>query len=91
MIGPRFSPVTLPHLDVAVPGADGSQQILDLVLVFPGLTGPVCQHFLEEAVLQVEADLQFLQDIAWSGLDLSEQGAAQVLEGTQSRQRPKSM
>lgn len=40
----------LPYLDVLVPGADSSEQILDLLLMLLGLMGTVSQHFLEKAV-----------------------------------------
>lgn len=72
--------VPLLYLDVLVPGADGFEQILDLLLVLPGLMGAVSQHFLEEAVLKLETDLQLLQDVTGSRVDLSEQGGAQILQ-----------
>lgn len=45
-----------------------------------GLARPVGQDFLEEAVFELEADLQLLQNVAGSCLDLSEQRAAQLLK-----------
>lgn len=54
------------YLDVLVPGADYSKQILDLLLVLLGLACPVTQHLLEEAIFEQEADLQLLQNVAGS-------------------------
>lgn len=48
-----------------------------------GLARPVSQDFLEEAVFELEADLQLLQNVAGSCLDLSEQRAAQLLKQTE--------
>lgn len=70
------------YLKVLVPAADGSEQILDLVLMLLGLTGPVGQHFLEKAVLNLEAELQLLQNLAGNRADRSQQGAAQLLQPT---------
>jgi len=78
----RFCSVPLPHLNILVSGAEGSEQILDLLLVLPGLMGPISQHFLEEAVFKLEADLQLLQNVVRSRVDPSQQGAAQILQQT---------
>lgn len=64
------------YLNILVSGADGSEQILHLLRMLLGFTRPVSQHFLEEAVLELEAELQLLQSFRWSGLVLSQQGAA---------------
>ena len=58
-----FTRAPLLYLNVLVPGADGSEQILDLLLVLLGLVRAVGQHLLEEAVFELEADLQLLQDV----------------------------
>lgn len=51
-----------------------------------GLARPVSQDFLEEAVFELEADLQLLQNVARSCLDLSEQRAAQLLKQTEEEE-----
>lgn len=51
-----------------------------------GLARPVGQDFLEEAVFELEADLQLLQNVAGSCLDLSEQRAAQLLKQTEEEE-----
>lgn len=51
-----------------------------------GLARPVGQDFLEEAVFELEADLQLLQNVAGNCLDLSEQRAAQLLKQTEEEE-----
>lgn len=51
-----------------------------------GLARPVGQDFLEEAVFELEADFQLLQNVAGSCLDLSEQRAAQLLKQTEEEE-----
>lgn len=85
--GPKcFCRAPLLYLNVLVPGADGFEQVLDLILVLLGLARPVSQDFLEEAVFELEADLQLLQNVAGSCLDLSEQRAAQLLKQTEEEE-----
>lgn len=45
-----------------------------------GLMGAVSEHFFEEAVFQLEAELQLLHDVSWNGVDLSQQGGAKTLK-----------
>lgn len=61
-----LSCVHLLYLNILVSGSDGSEQILDLLRMLLGLTHPVSQHFLEEAVFELEADFQLLQSFRWS-------------------------
>lgn len=85
--GPKcFCRAPLLYLNVLVPGADGFEQVLDLILVLLGLARPVSQDFLEEAVFELEADFQLLQNVAGSCLDLSEQRAAQLLKQTEEEE-----
>lgn len=65
------------YLDVLVSGIDAPEKVLDLLLVLLGLLRSVRQHFLEEVVLELEAELQLLQKAAGSR---RQEGRSQSLE-----------
>lgn len=75
-----FHMLYLLYLNILVSAVDASEEILNFLLVLLSLMGPVSQYFLEEAVFEVEPDLKLFQNITWSRLDLSQQGAAQILQ-----------